>query len=89
MRRYPKKNLHENNNNSSGVGLNDTMGIDLDQHFANFINIIGSKENYFKKDNPNQQQEEEPFGGYDTKYILDKMDELNITEEPKVETLKK
>ncbi len=50
------------------------MGIDLDQHFANFIKIIGSKDNYFKKDNPNQQEEEEPFGGYDTKYILEKMD---------------
>lgn len=58
------------------------MGIDLDQHFQNFISIVGKQENYFKKDNPNQQ-EEESFGD-ETKYILEKMDMLNLKqEEPK------
>jgi hypothetical protein len=33
------------------------MGIDLDQHFANFIQIIGTKDNYFKKDGQNQEEE--------------------------------
>jgi len=34
------------------------MGIDLDQHFAQFMNVIGHQQNYFKKDNPNQPEEE-------------------------------
>lgn len=45
------------------------MGIDLDQHFENFIGIIGQKDNYFKKHNPNQEEEENEYGA-ETKYIL-------------------
>jgi RAB protein geranylgeranyltransferase component A len=78
-RRYPKKSL----NNSEGVGLNDTMGIDLDQHFDNFVDIVGKQENYFKKENPNQE-EIETFGD-DAKYILEKIDELKINETPQPE----
>lgn len=59
------------------------MGIDLDQHFQNFIGIIGQKDNYFKKHNP--QQEEEDEYGDQTKYILQRMDQLNINEGPKIE----
>lgn len=59
------------------------MGIDLDQHFQNFISIIGQKDNYFKKQNP--QQEEEDEYGDETKYILQRMDQLNINEGTKAE----
>ena len=55
-RRYPKK--YTENTNAFGIGLNDTMGIDLDQHFAQFMNVIGHQQNYFKKENPNQPEEE-------------------------------
>lgn len=60
------------------------MGIDLDPHFDNFIEIVGKQENYFKKENPNDLQQEEYFGD-DTKYILNRMDELNVKGEPKSE----
>ena len=56
------------------------MGIDLDQHFEEFIKIVGQQEHYFKKENPNQPEEEEY--GDDTKFILDQMDSLNIHNAP-------
>lgn len=39
-RRYPKASKEED---KTSIGLNDTMGIDLDQHFANFIKVVGTK----------------------------------------------
>lgn len=80
-RRYPKASKEED---KTSIGLNDTMGIDLDQHFANFIKVVGTKQNYFKKDQPNYQEDEEPFGGYDTNYLLEKLDNINLKEETPV-----
>ena len=48
------------------------MGIDLDQHFLNFVSIVGQKEHYFKKETKGEE-EYEPFGGYETNYILQKL----------------
>lgn len=33
------------------------MGIDLDQHFTNFIEVIGPKDNYFRKEGQGEQEE--------------------------------
>ena len=59
------------------------MGIHLDQHFEDFVEVVGKQESYFKKEGANQE-DDEAFGD-DAKYILEKMDELNINAEPKEE----
>lgn len=34
-------------------------GLDLDYHFDNFIGIVGKKDNYFRKKNPYQNDQEQ------------------------------
>jgi len=50
------------------------------------VEVVGKQENYFKKDNPDQEEEE--YYADDAKYILERMDELKINA-PQEETTAK
>ena len=49
------------------------MGIDLDQHFNNFVRVVGKKESYFKKATNEAEVDDEPLGGYETNYLLEQL----------------
>lgn len=50
--------------------LDDTFGIDLDGHFTNFMKIVGTQEAYFRKEQAKNEEDEEPYGGYETNNLL-------------------
>ena len=61
--------------------LNDAWSVDLDQHFQHFMDVVGLKENYFRKDQP-ENDEDEPFGGYDTNQLVNQLDKIDLTSTP-------
>lgn len=62
---YVRKRLYPNaakiKTNEKEIYLRDNCGIDLDGHFANFQEIVGQKDSYFRKKGANQASEDEYF----------------------------